>query len=49
MMLALNLRLAVVTLVTVPLMVMMSKYIAKHTRRGYRDQQAFLGDLNGDH
>ena len=47
MMLALNLRLAVVTLVTVPLMVMLSKWIAKHTRRGYRDQQAFLGDLNG--
>ena len=47
MMLALNLRLAAVTLVTVPLMVLLSKYIAKHTRLGYRDQQAYLGNLNG--
>jgi len=46
-MLVLNLRLAAVTLVTVPLMVSLSRWIAKRTRTGFRQQQTFLGDLNG--
>ena len=47
MMLLLNVRLAVITLITVPLMVALSRWIAKHTRTGFRQRQAFLGDLNG--
>ncbi|MBN1642078.1 MAG: ABC transporter ATP-binding protein [Anaerolineae bacterium] len=47
MMLLLNVRLAIVTLITVPLMVMLSRWIAQRTRSGFRQQQAFLGDLNG--
>ncbi|MCU0520768.1 MAG: ABC transporter ATP-binding protein/permease [Anaerolineae bacterium] len=46
-MLALNWRLAIVTLITVPLMVVLSRWIAKRTRAGFRQQQAFLGNLNG--
>ena len=47
MMFLLNVRLAIVTLITVPLMVTLSRWIAKKTRSGFRQQQAFLGDLNG--
>ncbi len=47
MMFLLNVRLAIVTLITVPLMVLISRWIAKRTRSGFRQQQAFLGDLNG--
>jgi len=45
-MLVMNVRLAVVTLVTVPLMVSVSRWIAKRTRSGFREQQAYLGELN---
>jgi len=47
MMLLLNVRLAVITLITVPLMVALSRWIARHTRTGFRQRQAYLGDLNG--
>jgi ATP-binding cassette subfamily B protein len=47
MMLLLNVRLAIVTLITVPLMVTLSRWIAKRTRSGFGQQQAFLGNLNG--
>jgi ATP-binding cassette subfamily B multidrug efflux pump len=47
MMFLLNVQLAIVTLITVPLMVMLSGWIAKKTRSGFRQQQAFLGNLNG--
>jgi ATP-binding cassette subfamily B protein len=47
MMLLLNVRLAIVTLITVPLMVTLSRWIAKKTRSGFRQQQAFLGNING--
>jgi ATP-binding cassette, subfamily B, multidrug efflux pump len=47
MMFILNVRLAIVTLITVPLMVSLSRWIAKRTRSGFRQQQTFLGDLNG--
>ena len=46
MMFYINVPLALVSLLVIPLMVMMTKYISKHTRQGYRDQQARLGDLN---
>ena len=47
MMFVLNARLALVSLVTIPLMMFLSRWIAKHTRRGFREQQASLGALNG--
>jgi ATP-binding cassette subfamily B multidrug efflux pump len=47
MMFIINVRLALVTLVTLPLMMFISRWIAKHTRRGYRERQEALGDLNG--
>ena len=47
MMLTLNVRLAVVSLVTIPLMVFLTKLIATRTRRGFREQQRTLGELNG--
>jgi ATP-binding cassette subfamily B protein len=47
MMFLLNVRLAIVTLITVPLMVMVSRWISRRTRAGFRQQQTFLGDLNG--
>lgn len=46
-MFAVNWRLALVTLISVPLMGVVTRYIAKHTRRGYREQQATLGRMNG--
>jgi ATP-binding cassette subfamily B protein len=42
-----NVRLAVVSLITLPLMAYISQWIAKRTRRGFRDQQEYLGNLNG--
>jgi ATP-binding cassette subfamily B multidrug efflux pump len=47
MMFAINARLALVSLVTIPLMIAISRWITKHTRRGFRGQQAALGELNG--
>ena len=47
MMLLLNPGLAVVTLITIPLMVMLSRWIAQKTRSGFRQQQSYLGNLNG--
>ncbi|MFN2269839.1 MAG: ABC transporter ATP-binding protein [Anaerolineae bacterium] len=47
MMFVINARLALVSLVTIPLMMFLSRWIAKHTRRGFRQQQASLGELNG--
>jgi len=42
-----NVRLAVVSLVILPLMVAISRWIARHTRLGFRRQQKHLGELNG--
>ena len=42
-----NVRLAAITLVTLPLMAVISRYVAKHTLRGFREQQEQLGILNG--
>ena len=43
----LNVRLAIVSLITLPMMVWISQWVAKHTRRGFREQQERLGSLNG--
>ena len=47
MMLLLNVYLAIVSLVTIPLMAFLTKWISTRTRRGFRDQQRNLGILNG--
>jgi len=47
MMFIINVRLALVTLVTLPLMMFISRWIAKHTRKGFRERQEALGTLNG--
>jgi ATP-binding cassette subfamily B multidrug efflux pump len=47
MMFVINARLAIVSLVTIPMMMFLSRWIAKRTRRGFRQQQEVLGELNG--
>ena len=47
MMFLLNVYLAVISLVTIPLMALLTRWISKHTRKGFRDQQKNLGLLNG--
>jgi len=46
-MLALNVPLAVVTLLVLPLTLVLTNFVARHTRRGFREQLAELGALNG--
>ena len=46
-MVLLNIRLAAVSLVTIPLMMFLTRWISKRTRRGFREQQKNLGILNG--
>jgi len=43
----LNVRLAVVSLIAVPLMLILSRWVAKRARPGFREQQEHLGTLNG--
>jgi len=47
MMLLINVRLGIVSLVVLPLMMLLTQYISKHTRQGFREQQESLGMLNG--
>ncbi len=47
MMLRLNFWLAIVSLVTIPLMGTLTKWIGAHTRQGFRERQQTLGVLNG--
>jgi ATP-binding cassette subfamily B multidrug efflux pump len=47
MMFLINVHLALVSLVTIPLMALITKFIATRTRRGFREQQEKLGSLNG--
>ena len=42
-----NWRLALVSLITVPLIVFLSSAVGTQTRKGFREQQETLGDLNG--
>jgi ATP-binding cassette subfamily B protein len=47
MMLILNIRLALIALITIPLIILITRFIAKYTRRGFKAQQQSLGTLNG--
>ena len=47
MMLAINWMLALVTLVTIPLMLFITRQVSKRTLKGFREQQGALGQLNG--
>ncbi len=42
-----NWRLALVSLITIPLMVFLSNVVGEQTRKGFREQQKTLGKLNG--
>ena len=44
---SLNWRMGLVTLVTLPLTALLTRYISRHTRKGFQQQQAALGVLNG--
>jgi ATP-binding cassette subfamily B multidrug efflux pump len=46
-MLILNIPLALISLITIPLMAVLTKLIAKRTRNAFRRQQKELGELNG--
>ena len=46
-MLVTNLPLALVSLLVVPLTVVVTRFIAKNSRQGFRDQQKAMGELNG--
>jgi ATP-binding cassette, subfamily B, multidrug efflux pump len=46
-MFALNHWLALASLIVVPLMVWFTRFVAKYTRKGFRDLQRNLGELNG--
>jgi len=43
----LNPRLAAVSVTTIPVMILISEWIARRTRQGFREQQRALGELNG--
>jgi len=45
-MLVINVRLAIVSMITMPLMMFLSNWVAKYTRQGFREQQEYLGNLN---
>ena len=47
MMFLINVRLAGIGLVTLPLMMLLSRSVSKRTRKGFRERQALLGQLNG--
>jgi ATP-binding cassette subfamily B protein len=47
MMAALNVPLALVSLVVMPLTYALTRFVARHTRQGFREQQQTLGALNG--
>lgn len=46
-MLLLNLPLALISLISIPLIVFSTRLIARYTRKGYKDQQQYLGKING--
>lgn len=46
-MLLLNWQLAIISMITIPMIYLGVKQIGKHTRKHYRDQQKYLGELNG--
>jgi len=46
-MILINVNLALVSMITIPFMVIISQWVARRTRGGFRETQAKLGDLNG--
>ena len=46
-MLTMNWMLALICLCVIPVVIIITKQIAKHTRKGFRERQKHLGDLNG--
>ena len=46
-MISLNYRLAAIALISIPLIILITKYISRYTRKGYKNQQEYLGNLNG--
>ncbi|MFA9422970.1 MAG: ABC transporter ATP-binding protein [Sedimentibacter sp.] len=46
-MVMLNWQMAIVSMVTVPLIYTVVKFIGKYTRKNYKAQQTYLGELNG--
>ena len=44
---ALNWRLALASLATLPLMIVMTRMVARATREGFRERQKYLGAVNG--
>lgn len=46
-MLLLNWQLALICMTTIPLIIVITKFIGKHSRVNFRAQQKHLGDLNG--
>ena len=47
MMFLINVRLAIVSLIIIPMMMGLSQFVSKRTHKGFREQQEYLGDLNG--
>jgi len=47
MMFAVNVPLAMVSLIVIPLTYALTRFVAQHTRQGFREQQQTLGALNG--
>jgi ATP-binding cassette subfamily B protein len=47
MMFVVNAWLAVVSLITLPMVALVTRWLSEHTRQGFRDQQESLGNLNG--
>jgi ATP-binding cassette subfamily B protein len=47
MMLALNLPLALLSLIVVPAMTFFTRFVARHSREGFREQQSALGERDG--
>ena len=47
MMVYLSIPLTIATVVTVPVMMITTKWVTKHSRKYFKDKQARLGDLNG--
>lgn len=47
MMFVVNIPLAIITMVIVPLTYFLTRFVSKYTRKGFRAQQRSLGDLNG--
>jgi ATP-binding cassette subfamily B protein len=46
-MLTINWQLALICICVIPLVIILTKQVGHHTRKGFRDKQKHLGDLNG--